>query len=311
MPSWRARILDRLLRRIVRNRLETLPLNAATIAASRRGMDRWGTRMPPPRGHERVQTSLGGVPTEWTRRAGDGRPVLLYCHGGAYLVGSPVPYRLLAGQLARAANCDVAVIDYRLAPEHPFPAARDDALAAYRALLDDGIPPGRIAIAGDSAGGNLAAVTLAAIRRERLPSPAASVLLSPWSDMTGSGDSVRVNAARDVMLPPTRLVDAARLYAGTRALDDPEISPLFADWQNSPPLSVHVGDAEILLDDSTRLVAHARRSGVDATVRVWPGMPHVFPAFAPMLPEGRRAIREIGAFLTEKLGAQAALRDSR
>lgn len=305
MPSLRARILDRVLRRIVRDRLETLPLNAATIGATRRGMERYGTRMRPPKGHERVQTALGGVPTEWTRRAGAHRAVLLYCHGGAYLVGSPVPYRLLAGQLARAGKCDVAVLDYRLAPEHPFPAARDDALAAYRALLDSGLPSSRIAIAGDSAGGNLAAVTLGSIRREGLPQPAAAVLLSPWTDMTGSGSSIRSNAARDVMLPASRLAEAARLYAGDRSLADPDISPLFAEWSGCPPLSVHVGGAEILLDDATRLVARAKASGVDATVRVWPGMPHVFPVFAPLLPEGSRAIREIGGFLTSRL-AQAA-----
>jgi acetyl esterase/lipase len=288
-----------------------LPLSYPNIVATRRGMERYGRRMPAPRGHERVLISLGGVPTEWTRRRhGSDRPVLLYCHGGAYLVGSPVPYRLLAGQLARAADCDVAVIDYRLAPEHPFPAARDDALAAYRALLEGGTPASRIAIAGDSAGGNLAATTLAAIRRDGLPSPAAAVLLSPWADLTASGDSVRTNAARDVMLPASRLVEAARLYAGQRALDDPDISPLFADWSGSPPLSVHVGDAEILLDDATRLVARAAASGVDANVRVWPGMPHVFPVFSPFVPEARRAVREIGVFLRSRF-AQAARRDSR
>jgi acetyl esterase/lipase len=227
----------------------------------------------------------------------------LYFHGGGFLVGSPLPYRLLASQIASTAGCDVAVVDYRLAPEHTFPAARDDALDAYRALLATGVDARRIAIAGDSAGGNLAAVTLLNILKLGLPSPAAAVLLSPWTDLTGSGASVRTNADRDAMLPAARMPSAARLYAGSRDLADPDLSPLFGDWRACPPLTVHVGSGEILLHDSVQLVERAKAAGVDATLRVWPDMPHVFPAFSPLLPEARAAVREIASFLTARFGS--------
>lgn len=303
MPSLRGRVLNHVLKRIVRRRLETVPLTQSAIVSARQRMERLGTRVAPPHDLTRAHESLGGVATEWTRAAGGDRPIVYYCHGGGYLVGSPVPYRRLAGELCKSARCDVAMIDYRLAPEHPYPAAPDDALAGYRALLASGVNPSRIVVMGDSAGGNLAAVTLLRLRKLGYPLPAAAVLLSPWTDLSGSGDSVRRNAHTDAMLPASRLLEAARLYARSHSLTDPDISPLFGDWTDLPPLSVHVGSGEILLDDASRLVERARTAGVDAELRVWNAMPHVFPVFASVLPEGRAAIREIAAFVQARLRA--------
>ena len=306
MASLRGHLLNTAIRYAGKRRLADLEFTSSTIAASRARMERLGDRVKLAPPLTRHVDELGGVATEWTRVNRPRRGVILYCHGGGYLVGSPRAYRGLAGRLASVTGCDVAVIDYRLAPEHVYPAAPDDAIAAYRALLLRAIDASSIVIAGDSAGGNLALVTLLRARDRGLPLPSAAVLLSPWTDLTGSGASMRANAQLDPMLPAQRIDEAARLYAPEAELDDPDVSPLFADFAGLPPLSIHVGTTEILLDDSQRLAERARGHGVEIELKTWHRMPHVFPMFADFLPEGRRALNEIRAFLDARLPDQFA-----
>jgi len=300
MASVRSHILNAAIRVVSKRRLANLELTRPAIDAIRARLDRLANRIRTTPGLTREQRPLGAVATEWTRSDLPARGVIFYCHGGAYMMGSPKLYRGLAARLASQTQCEVAVVDYRLAPEHMHPAAPDDAIVAYEALLAQ-TNPASIVIAGDSAGGNLALVTLLRARARGLPLPAAAVLLSPWTDLTGSGASMQLNRKRDPMLPAHRVEDAARLYAGAANLTDPDISPLFADFSGLPPLSIHVGSTEILLDDSQRLATRARAHGVDVMLTTWDRMPHVFPMFADVLPEGRRAINAIAAFVAERI----------
>ncbi len=300
MASFRGHILNAAIRYAGKRRLADLELTPAAIAAARARMERLGDRGELAASLSRHVDDLGGVMTEWTRSNHPPHGVILYCHGGGYVVGSPRAYRRLASRLATLTRCDVAVIDYRLAPEHVYPAAPDDAIAAYRALLSR-TDASSIVIAGDSAGGNLALVTLLRARDQGLPLPSAAVLLSPWTDLSGSGASMRTNAKLDPMLPAQRIDEAARIYAPTGELDDPDISPLFGDFTQLPPLSIHVGTTEILLDDSQRLAERARAHGVSAELEIWHRMPHVFPMFADFLPEGRQALDDIGRFIDARL----------
>ena len=222
--------------------------------------------------------------------------VVLHLHGGGYMMGSPRTHRGMAAALSRVARARVVVPDYRLAPEHPHPAALDDAVAWYRRLLDDGVDPARLAVTGDSAGGGLAVSLLLELRQEGLPLPACYVGLSPWTDLAGTGETMVSHAGRDPWLRAELVTPAARRYAGQVALDDPRVSPLYGDLTGLPPMLVHAGTEEILLDDARRLVERARAAGVDASLGVFEGMWHVFQAF-PGLPESRAALREIGAFI--------------
>ena len=280
------------------------------IARSRKRLDRLGLAAAKRKTSSVTFTedSLNDVNVCWcepTAPAQRNRPVLLHCHGGAYLVGSSSAYRGFGANLALATDAKVGLLDYRLAPEAPFPAAPKDALAAYKYLLELGHKPSEIAISGDSAGGNLALATLQNIVTEGLPQVVAGVLLSPWTDLSGSGDSVTHNERADSMLPSTRLQEAAMMYAGNTPLDDPRVSPLFGDFESLPPLLTHVGSGEILLDDARRVHANAQAAGIPSVLKEWPGVPHVFQAFADVIPEGSAAIKEIAAWLNERW-AQAA-----
>ncbi len=303
MASFRGHILNAAIRYASKRRLADLVFTPDTIAASRARLDRLGDRVPLAPSLSRHVDDLGGVSTEWTRGNHPARGAILYCHGGGYVFGSPRAYRGMAARLAAQTRCDVAVIDYRLAPEHVYPAAPDDAIAAYRALISR-FDASSVIVAGDSAGGNLALVTLLRARDLGLPLPGGAVLLSPWTDLTGSGASIRTNAKRDPMLPAQRIDEAARMYAPTAQLDSPDVSPLFGDFTGLPPLSVHVGTTEILLDDSQRLVERARQHGVSAHLERWHRMPHVFPMFADFIPEGRQALDKIGQFVSTRFVRQ-------
>jgi acetyl esterase/lipase len=240
----------------------------------------------------------GGVPAEWvsTPGAADDR-VVLYLHGGAYVVGSVNTHRDLAGRISRASGARVLNVDYRLAPEHPHPAAVDDATAAYRWLVAGGHAASRLAIAGDSAGGGLTVATLVALRDQGQPLPSAGVCFSPWVDLEGVGESMVTRAAADPMVQREHLVRMAKLYLGGLPPRTPLAAPLYADLSGLPPLYIQVGTAETLLDDSTRLAERARKAGVEVTLELWDDMIHVFQAFAMMLPEGQQAIDKIGTFL--------------
>jgi monoterpene epsilon-lactone hydrolase len=224
---------------------------------------------------------------------------VLYLHGGGYVIGSVNTHRDLIARVSRAAQARVLALNYRLAPEHPFPAAVDDAVASYKWLLAQGAKPSRIAIAGDSAGGGLAAATLVAIREAKLPTPGAGVLLSPWVDLEGLGESMVTRMEVDPVVRKEGLVGMAQAYLQGQDAKTPLAAPLYADLKGLPPLLIQVGDAETLLDDSKRLNDRAKAAGVSTRLEVWPEMIHVWQLFASFLPEGQQAIDGIGKFIRE------------
>lgn len=250
-----------------------------------------------PTGTDEVAAQAAPVPSWWftTGRPTEGR-VVLYLHGGAYVGGSHGTHRGLAASFARVGHARVLVPEYRLAPEHRFPAAVDDALATYRWLLEDeGVDPARVAFAGDSAGGGLAVALAVAARDRGLPLPAGIACMSPWVDLTGTGASVVTNDHNDIWLDGDLIAPGGRMYAPEDPAH-PLVSPLFADLTGLPPMLVHVGTHEILLDDARRLVQRARSQGVDASLGEFDGLWHVFQAI-PGLPEGRASLQELGAFV--------------
>lgn len=251
---------------------------------------------------------VGGVPCEWVvvDDTADAEGVVLYCHGGGFIAGSPASHRDLAWRLSRASGLRVLLVGYRLAPEFPYPAPLEDALAVYRALLARDVDPHRLVLAGDSAGGNLILAAAQRLRDLGLPRPAALVAFSPWGDLTHSGESVRSNAERDHMLPVALLDRVAALYAGERDRREPLLSPVFGDYRGLPPLMLHAAAEEVLLDDARRIAAAAERDGVAVEYTVWRGVPHAFPVFAQMLPEGQRALEQAGAFIRDIVDAEGA-----
>ena len=242
----------------------------------------------------------GGVQAEWISIEGTtGKRVVLYLHGGGYVVGSLKTHRDLASRVARTAKARTLLIEYRLAPEHPYPAAVEDSVAAYRWLLSEGVAPADIVIGGDSAGGGLTVATLVALRDAGEPLPAAAVCISPWVDLAGKGDSMKNRAQIDPLVDEEGVRWMARLYAGTADLQTPLISPIYAGLEKLPPMLIQVGTAEILFDDSTRLAERARAAGVDVTLEPWEDMIHVWHYFASLLPEARQAIDRIGEFILQ------------
>jgi acetyl esterase/lipase len=226
---------------------------------------------------------------------------VLYLHGGAYVIGGVHTHRGLTGGVSRSSGARVLSVDYRLAPEHPYPAAVEDAVAAYGFLLEQGIRPEAIAIAGDSAGGGLTVATLLALREAGEPLPAAGVLISPWLDLSLSGETLKTKAAEDPLVTQDLLARTAEAYLAGADPTTPTASPLFADLAGLPPLLVQVGSAETLLDDSRRFAERAVAAGVDVTLEVWDEMIHVWHAFAGLLPEADQAVGGIGEYLRERL----------
>ena len=279
------------------------------IEQSRAALDALLSRYLLPEGTTVESTIAGGVPAEWVS-AGQVDPdrVVLYLHGGAYTRGSFLSHRPLAARLSSASRARVLVIAYRLAPEHTFPAPVEDASAAYRWLIHNGIRADRLVIAGDSAGGGLAVATLFALRESGDPLPAGAVLLSPWTDLTGTAASVRTLADADPWLNAERLTLVAGLYLGGADPRNPLASPLYGDLQGLPPLLIQVGTDEILLDDSTALAERAEAAGVEVTLEVWENMWHVFQGFAAEIPEGQEAIGRIGAFVRQVMARVATSR---
>lgn len=242
--------------------------------------------------------SAGGVPAEWIvpPNAANDR-VILYLHGGGYVMGSINTHRAMIARIARASEAKALALNYRMAPEDPFPTAVDDATAAYRWLLAQGYKPGKIVISGDSAGGGLTLATLLALRDAGTPLPAAAVPISPWADLEGTGASVETRAAADPMVDKAGLLRMAQMYAGDSDPKNPLISPIYADYKGLPPMLIQVGDAEILLDDSTRVAERARAAGIKVELEAWPEMFHVWHVFAKILPEGQQAIDRIGEYV--------------
>lgn len=242
------------------------------------------------------------IPVTW---ASCGRPdrrkVILYLHGGAYVAGSSRTHRHLGAGLAGAAGVRAVLPDYRLAPEHRFPAALDDALSVYVHLLANGYLPGEVALAGDSAGGGLAFALLLRATREGLPTPACVVGFSPWVDLTAGQPSLRRNARRDVMLPAGRVADVAQLYLEEHDPADPLASPLFGDWRDPPPALIMASRSEILVDEATALAEALRRGRGDVQLELWSGLPHAWPIFTGLIHQADAAVAHAGSFIARHL----------
>ena len=259
-----------------------------------------------PEGVTYEDVDAGGVPAQWTiPEAGADDRVILYVHGGGYVVCSVASHSRLVGHIATAVGCRALSVEYRLAPEHPHPAAVTDSTAAYRWLLDQGVAPERIAIAGDSAGGGLTVATLLKIRADGLPQPAAAVPISPWVDLEGTGETMDTHADLDLMCSRDGLKIMADHFLGGRDARDPLAAPLHADLTGLAPLYIQVGGHETLLSDATRLAAKAAAAGVDVRLDVFPEMQHVFQLMAGRAPEADEAVARIGGWLRPRLGLPA------
>jgi len=248
---------------------------------------------------------IAGVPVEWVEPKAlsqDARaPICVYLHGGGFIVGSLNSHRDMATHLAYMAQVRMLMVDYRLAPEHPFPAAHEDAMAVYRALLERGVAHSQLLLGGDSAGGNLALVTAQSIRDAGLPRPSGLVLFSPWLDLTHGGDSITTNEDTDAMLHRQLLVDALAMYAPTTLASDPKISPLLGNLKDLPPTLTVVSLSEILRDDALHLHQQLQAAGGDSTCLQWKHTPHAFPVMARLLPEARDALRQTAGFMNRAL----------
>ena len=315
--SWQSALACWYLRRQFRPQTLKPDVNVekARALTSRRA---WSPRVP---GGWRLRELYGAgdwpLRGEWIERAdgvstsGNG-PTVLYCHGGGYYFCSPLTHRSIVFGLATRANAPIFSLDYRLAPEHRFPAALDDAAAAYRQLVADGTPPESIVFAGDSAGGGLALATLVALRDAGDPLPAGCLLFSPWTDLAATGATIRTNDGLDPMFSGPAIGRAARVYLGDTPATHPYASPLYADLHGLPPLFIMAGSTEVLLDDSQRVADKARAAGVDCEFEVWKKMPHVWPLFSPFIPEANRALDHAAAFVRRVTsGATKAAQPSR
>ena len=251
----------------------------------------------PPLGTKTRNFSLNGLParTITVRKARPGTEVL-FLHGGAYSVGSFRNYGHFTWRLGKAARARVLALDYRMAPEHPYPAALNDALAAYCWLLDQGARPDRILLAGDSAGGGLTLALLLKLRDEGVPLPAGAVALSPWTDLATTGASLHTKADTDPMLVASEIPHHAAMYLGGADPRDPYASPLYGDPRGLPPTLIQAGGDEVLLDDGVRMAEKMQAAGCDVELQVWPRMPHVFQLLATVMPEARAAVAEIARF---------------
>lgn len=293
---------------VIRAMLAAIPTEELPLDELRRRYDAFSTILLPPAGIGIEPAELGGVKGEWISpaRPAAGR-TMLYLHGGGYVIGSPTSHRHLAGAIAEAIAAPLFVADYRMAPDHPFPAAVEDAVAVYEALLARGQDPAQLIVGGDSAGGGLTLAMLVAARDRGLRLPAAAVLISPWTDLGLSGETMTTLDVRDPMLRKPRLSEMAGLYLDGKDPLTPLASPLYADLAGLPPLLIQVGSDEVLLDDSRRLAERATGQGVKAELEIWDEMIHVWHFFYPQLQEGRTAIAKIGAFVAAATARAAAL----
>ncbi|MDX2043981.1 MAG: alpha/beta hydrolase [Acidobacteriota bacterium] len=257
-------------------------------------------RPKPPGGVHVSPINDARVRGEWLE-SGTTERTVYYLHGGGYVACSPKTHRGFTANLSLAANAKVLSLDYRLAPENKFPAALEDAVAGYRLLLEKGENPKKIVIGGDSAGGGLAAATLIALRERGLPMPAGAFLLSPWTDLAATGETLVTNDATDPMLSGTMVHQLAALYYGDASPTDPLVSPLYGDFRGFPPLRIYASNTEILLDDARRLAERAKQQGVTVDLRIWNKLPHVWPIFVAFgIPESKAALGEIAEFIRER-----------
>ena len=249
------------------------------------------------------QVGAGGVAAEWISTPGAAEDrVVMYLHGGGYMIGSMRTHRSPLSYLSRVSGARVLGLNYRLAPEHPFPAAVEDSVAAYCWLLDEGIQPERIVIGGDSCGGGLTIATLVALKYFGYPLPAGGISHSGWTDLAHTGESFVTKAEVDPLIDKDMLEGMAAAYLGDRSRTTPLASPYYADLSGLPPLLLQVGTAEVLLDDSRRLADKAKAAGVDVTLEEWDDMPHVWQAFVSFLPEAKQSLESCGEFVKKHTG---------
>jgi acetyl esterase/lipase len=283
----------------------------ADVATLRAAFNDLMARVPVAADVDHVPTTIGGVnAVDVTIRGMATANTILYFHGGVYVIGTAAATVPLVSDLARRAHARAVTVDYRLAPEHPYPAAVDDARAAYEGLLAKGFDAGQIALAGESAGGGLAVATLLALRDAGTPLPSSAFLMSPYADLTLSGETVLGNRALDPILTPEGLRLRVPEYVGHANASDPQISPIFGDLRGLPPLLIQVGSSEILLSDALRLAGRAAIDEVPVTLEVTPGVPHVFQGFAAVLDEGVAALDRAATFLKKQFAAAQLLKES-
>lgn len=270
----------------------------ADLAGRRERLDSMGDRYALPDDVVVEPVDAGGVAAEWTATPGaDPSRVILFLHGGGYVSGSLASHRHMVAQAGREARARTLALAYRLAPEHPFPAALEDALAGYRFLLASGIAPRQIALSGESAGGGLAIACALSLREAGLPLPGCLWCASPWADLTMSGATMEGKAGEDPLIQRDYLAELAADYLGGQDARLPLVSPLFSDLAGLPPMLIQVGSAETLLDDSVRLAGAAGAAGVAVTLEVWPEMIHAWHLFFPQLAQGRRSLASLGRFV--------------
>lgn len=300
-PSFRARLI-----RAISGRYFDFLVNPETadVVRMRTRLDRFARLVPAASGVRVERVRFAGMAAEWLRPAEvRGGSVLLYLHGGAYVLGSCDSHRHLVSHIARTAGIAALLPEYRLAPEHPFPAALEDAVRAYSRLIEDGTPAESIVVAGDSAGGGLSMALLLALRERGLPQPALGCLLSPWLDLSASGESMETRRDADPWFNPEDLPHVARFYCQDDELRSPLVSPVYARAGGLCPIYIQVGDHEILLSDSERLAANVRAAGGTVELEVWPDMWHVFQAFVLVMPESRDAVERLAERIREVIAA--------
>jgi len=290
--SLRSRFWRFVLRKTFKEKRLTIEQNRARDAKTARLM------RYVPKDVEVERTDMDGLRVAWIRPTGaDKEKVFLFLHGGGYVTGSINSHLMLCIPVAQTLKMSVLAPEYRLAPEHPFPAALEDALKAYRWLLTQGCKPADIIIAGDSAGGGLALATVLALRENHEPLPAAIICMSPWADLTHRGQSHITKADAEAMLKTDVLKEWALCYTDETNLNNPLVSPVYADFHGFPPLLIQVGSEEILLDDARMLADKAKADGVDVTLKIWDGMWHVWQVLGDLVPESKMAFEEIKEFL--------------
>jgi acetyl esterase/lipase len=271
---------------------------ASSVQKQRKALDKFSKLSILPRKTKVQPIKIGKFAAEWISvRNTPEDCVILYLHGGAYCIGSLHTHRELAARISKASKIKTLLIDYRLAPEHPYPAAVEDAVIAYKWLLENGFSPNKIVIAGDSAGGGLVIATLVKLRDLGAPLPAAAVCLSPWTDLKLTGESIKTHFYKDPFITPAWLQYMANLYIANNDPDLPLISPIYADLSMLPPLFIQVGSDEILLSDSIRLAERGREAGVDTRLDIWENMWHVWHFFAGKMPEANKALNQVSNFI--------------
>ncbi len=312
--SWQGKAVSGILRTFVKPVAAQIPFTTRVMKFSQLGFDTATLVLPVHPDAHIAPADAGGVPGEWLtsgRNIIAGR-VFLYFHGGGYFFGSPRSHRSLTWRLSRACRARVLALDYRQPPDWHYPAPLDDAVTAYRHLLAQGYRPENIILGGDSAGGNLTLVTLIRLREMGIPLPAAAVLISPWGDLTVSGESVTTNARAEPMIPVKALRFISGSYSKREDPDSPLISPVFADLTGLPPMLIQVGSTEVLLSDAHRIAQNARKVGIPVRLQVWEDMVHVFQALSGWLPEAKQAVRDIGDWVEQVIvdaGGEVSLRN--